>query len=527
MDYPIAPPRFKTGEELGNIIKSQCVGKDGVKLKSRDFVDSILSFCLDELYDERIGIVYGLRATGKTVGMLQAAERLIAQGHKVAFVRYNFEESGMLDANFEITKLAGEGYTHFFLDEAVYLGGFLKNCDSWPDMYAPQYRVKIVITGDDSFLLWLAREKTLYGRYVAFSTNCSNCHEFKRVLGKGYTDYKSQGGLFLEVENESALELFPGNPNASIEKFIEDAIVGNLARTLEQCNEDFFGNYYFDLLYAIEAPVLYKGVVSILKLAAEEGIRRSFIRDASKIQDFDAIIGNWPVPDMARLVEETGILQNRIKIGSFESSRDALIAYMVRVECLIESRSGVSDKAAMQKTLYFAQPALMSYAIAEAKRAIMEMAGVGKIDPASFSESLDQAADSALSENVVYAHLLLFADRQDVTFRYQDKEGREIDAVVINRNEKTLRLIEVRSQSRIDAARVFENEARCLYDGEALKNIAAPDDFSITRIIAHAGENELVSHEKGELFLLNIEKLLCRIKDLELFLSEVRGLEKS
>jgi predicted AAA+ superfamily ATPase len=118
---------FQTENDLLQLINSLAV-KDGNKLKRRAFVEPLIGFCSNNEFDAKLGIVFGLRSTGKTVGMLQAAEYLMQQGKKVAYAHINCHELGIRDANSEITALAKAGYTHFFIDEAPYLGGFGPIC---------------------------------------------------------------------------------------------------------------------------------------------------------------------------------------------------------------------------------------------------------------------------------------------------------------------------------------------------------------------------------------------------------------
>jgi hypothetical protein len=153
----------------------------------------------------------------------------------------------------------------------------------------------------------------------------------------------------------------------------------------------------------------------------------------------------------------------------------------------------------------------MNYAVDETKRAILSMTGIDKI---AFSNSLEQAAEGALNENIVYTHLLLYADKNDKIFRYRDSETREADAVIINREAKTLSLIKIKSKSKIDTNRVFKNEAKHLFDDEVLQNIGIGDGYTISRIIVYQGESKVVPHTKGDLVLSNIEEFLCNIQDL-------------
>jgi predicted AAA+ superfamily ATPase len=172
----------------------------------------------------------------------------------------------------------------------------------------------------------------------------------------------------------------------------------------------------------------------------------------------------------------------------------------------------------MQITLCFAHPALLSYALDQAKKSLMS---ISDIDTELLSRSLADASKRALYENIVYCHFIRLADKSDKIFPYHDTQDREIDVVSVNRRLNRLRLVEVESKSEFDDSMVFDNEAKDLYDKEILKNIGVDEKFSITRIIAYKGENKRVANVKGALILLNIEDLLCRIKDLDAFIGEI------
>jgi predicted AAA+ superfamily ATPase len=478
---------FIVGGALTGTIES-LTGDASGKYKRRDFVAPLIDYCADGCYNGKIGIVYGLRSTGKTVGMLQAAEELTARGHKVAYAQFNYEESGMRDANAEIVSLAEKGYTHFFIDEAPYLSGFMNLSAEWPDKFVPMYRIKIIVSGTDSFELWLSMNRALYHRNFALSTNRNSFLEYKRVWGGNFDDYKTHGGVFLASDEKTLTELAPGeqaSKNIVVEKFIENAVVDNLLHTLEHCAEyPDSTNYYTDWLYAIDKQVIFKGVISILKSTVETFIRKKFIQNANK-----------------KVIPELGDI-----ISNPKGSIDALIAFLIKIGCLFESYTGESDLSEQRRTLYFAHNALMNYAVNETKRGIMSMTGIDRI---AFANSLEQAAEGALNENIVYTHLLLSANKNDKIFRYRDAENREADAVIINRESKTLCLIEVKSKSKIDVNRVFKNDAKHLYDDEVLKNIGADGEYAISRIIVYRGESKVIPHAKGNLVLSNIEEFLC------------------
>jgi predicted AAA+ superfamily ATPase len=519
---------FEIGESLLQVIDAR-INNNNIKLERRDFVEPLIGFCLNNDFDAKLGIVFGLRSTGKTVGMLQAAESLVQQGKKVAYAHFNYKRSSMYEVSTEIAHLSKDGFTHFFIDEAPYLGEFLTNSAEWADIYVPKYRIKLVISGTDSFELWLAMNRSLYHRYVCFSTNRNSYPEYKRILKKGYDDYKAYGGVFLDNEYSvsKASLILERSDKIVMETFINDAIVENLINTLEHCNEDSStGSYYLDWLYAIDKQVIYKGVIALLQSAAESMVRKNFINNAMKksIPQLGEILSNWPSYDKenikSRIAAQIGIYQNSIKIENPKESINALIEFLVRIECLVESSQGLSDLVITNKTLFFAHPALMNYALEETKKAISSLSN---IDVKAFSESVDQAAAGAMNENIVFFHFILFTSKDYKIFQYHDENDREIDIVVVNRKLHKLYLIEVKSTSRLESKWVFKNEARHLYDNEILNKIGIDDEFNIIRIIAYRGNNLCLHHIQGPLFLLNIEQLLCRIEDLDLFIDDVRN----
>ena len=517
---------FITGEILLRAIQSQTV-TPSAKFERRDFVEPLIKFCLDNDYRAKIGIVYGLRSTGKTVGMLQAADELISQGHKVAYARFNYKTTGMRDANTEILKLVEEGVTHFFIDEASYLSGFLHESAEWADTFVPCNRIKIIVSGTDSFELWLAMGRALYHRYVRFSTNFCSYPEYKRVWAKSYDEYKVKGGVFLSEEVNAELEPLTQQHRESTsiyENFIKDAIVTNLMRTLEHVNEyGGVGKYYAEWLYAIDEQVIYKGVIAILKSTVESYIKKNFIKEArnKNIPKLGEIISKWSDADKSdikeRIANAMGIYQNSIKIDKPAGSIEALMQFLVKIGCLLEGETSTSDMIEGQKTFYFGHNALMNYAIEETKLGIEQLEGINSDD---FKDSLQQAAEGSLNENIVYTHLTLACRGDEKIFRYRDADAREVDAVIISRKNKTVKLFEVKSKAKIDVSRIASNEARHLLDEAVIKSIGA-EDFTITRVVVSKNNTGFAVSKDNVLLLVNIEDLLVHHKDLTSYLDRL------
>ena len=495
---------FITGSELLDFIEAQ-TGVSPDRFKRRDFVEPLIEFCLDGNYTARLGIVSGLRSTGKTVGMLQAAEELIKQGHKVAYARFNYGKTGMNDVNDELVQLAKEGFSHFFIDEASYLGGFINGSAEWADMFVPLYRVKIVISGTDSFMLWTAQRTSLFHRYVLFSINWNSFPEYKRVIGKSYDDFKRQGGIF-------AAEDMP--------EFIQSAVVDNLLHTIEHCMEDANRRTeYTDRLYGLNRAAVYKAVISIFKCAAEDAITEHFVEKSNQKNIVDlgtAVKGLSGVEKRdikSRVAESIEVYRNFTPVKDPLSAIEALIEFLIKIGCLY-GYSTATHEFVGANSYTFTHNALMNYAIEETVQGILKLNG---IDRQGFIEGIKQAAEGALNESIVFTHILQGAKKGEKVFKYRDLENREIDITVINREAKTLRLIEVKSKTKIDKERVFTNDARHLFDDEILKNIGIDEGFAITRALVYMGVSGFVVGEKDVLHVVNIEDLLINHKDLGQF----------
>ncbi|MDR1060937.1 MAG: HAD-IIB family hydrolase, partial [Clostridiales bacterium] len=213
---------FQTGDKLASTVSKMTSGAGG-KFQRRDFVSPLIDFCTDNCYNGKLGIVYGLRSTGKTVGMLQAAETLAERGYRAAYARFNYEETGMAAVTEEIKALSESGVTHFFVDEASYLSGFINLAPDWSDWLVPERGIKIIISGTDSFMLWTAQRTSLFHRYAQFSTNWNSFPEYRRVTGKPYDEYNREGGIFAVGEMPA---------------FIQSAVVDNLLHTIAHCVDD-------------------------------------------------------------------------------------------------------------------------------------------------------------------------------------------------------------------------------------------------------------------------------------------------
>ncbi|MDR1826821.1 MAG: ATP-binding protein [Methylobacteriaceae bacterium] len=500
---------FQTGEELQATISSETSDEKG-RFNRRDFVQPLIDYCLRNCFNAGVGIVFGIRATGKTVGMLQAAQQLIADGHTVAYARFNYNDTGMDVVTDEIYSLADKGITCFFVDEASYLNGFMSLVAEWADRIVPGRKVKIVISGTDSFLLWLTREDALFHRFEQFSTNYMTYSEYKRVVGKSFENYKHHGGLF---------------ESGNVESFLRQSIVDNLIHTLDHCFDGILRrNVYTDLLYGLSPAVIYKAVISILKSTAEDSIRRMFIRDAHQrtIADLGTAVSGWSKQNKddikKRIADEMSIYDDFRGIKHPGEVIDALIGFLLNIGCLTEFKSSLTGIASTQSNYYFTQNALMSYAVNET---IDALGKIGSIQQRVFEQSIEQAAEGAMNETIVATHILHSVKPDEKAFKYRDLQGREIDCVVLNRENGYARLIEVKSAVAVNPNAVFSADARHLYDAELLENLGLDKSFKVMRILVYKGRTRRLKRREDDLVLANIEEFISNCADISNFASAV------
>jgi predicted AAA+ superfamily ATPase len=501
---------FQISNALASTI-NKMTAREGNKYQLRNFVKPLLEFCTDNCYDGKVGIVYGIRSTGKTVGMLQTAEILTSRGFKVAYAQFASETVGMDAVTEEIRYLSTNGISHFFVDEASNLGGFVNCVSDWSDRLVPELGIKIILAGTDSFMLWTAERSSLFHRYKQFSTNWTDFSEYKRITGLSFETYKKSGGIYT---NDNMLD------------FVQTAVVENLVHTIQHLTEDENRRtYYTDALCGIGIDVMYKAIISILKCAVEEYIETHFVDNSEKknIVDLGTVIsglsGRQKRDIKQRVADSVDIYRNFIPVQNPLHVIDTLILFLVNIGCLIESTTATSDFGSVQKTYSFSHNALMNFAIEETIKATLDLPD---IDHGKYRDSIRQASIGAVTENILFVHVFLAASPDEKVFKYRDKEDREVDIVSINRDKKILRLFEVKATTNINFNYVFIEEAKHLYNQDVLQYIGEIDtEYEITRVIAYMGKTQTIGNCNGELHLINIEELLVHCMDIESYLNRL------
>lgn len=207
-------------------LKENAMAQTGLdKVYERDFVDSIRKYCFGDDFP-RVYIVCGLRATGKTFGLLQAVE--------------DFDDTIYISAQRDEPE-TGRDYIEYLrnvkekniiIDEYTWikdnhdLSGYL-----WT---LTQNGKRIAITGTHSLALDYLEDGALIHRAHNINVNMLTYEEYCRVYQKPYCkksciEFLETGGIF----KERALSSY-----TTMTDYIQDAVIDDLARFMKLSNEE-------------------------------------------------------------------------------------------------------------------------------------------------------------------------------------------------------------------------------------------------------------------------------------------------
>ena len=149
--------------------------------------------------DARVCILYGLRRTGKTTLLLQAAAALGTERARAAYVKAAARDD-LARLNRDVKRLQSLGYRYLFIDEVTLLEDFVDGASLLSDIFAAQ-GLRIVLSGTDSLGFWLSLHDELYDRATTIHTTFIPFREHARLLGiHDVDDYIAHGGTLRQGE---------------------------------------------------------------------------------------------------------------------------------------------------------------------------------------------------------------------------------------------------------------------------------------------------------------------------------------
>ena len=242
---------IKTGEAL------RYWARGAAAWERRDKFPNILRY-LRWKQEPRVCAIYGLRRTGKTTMLMQAALELTEE----EFARTAYLKATVDTSIYEIDRilkdLESKGYRYVFIDEVTLMEDFIDAAAVFSDVYAAG-GMKIVLSGTDSLGFWFASDNELYDRAYMIHTTVIPYAEHARLLKTDdIDDYIRYGGMLQAGElafhdADARRDDASFRDDESTRRYVDTAIAQNIQRSL-RCFQH--GSRFFSLRPLFEAGEL-------------------------------------------------------------------------------------------------------------------------------------------------------------------------------------------------------------------------------------------------------------------------------
>ena len=217
---------FNTDVSMGEVLTR--VAHRPSKARHRDAMTELRHYM--ETRTPSVCVIYGLRRTGKTWLMLQAASESEArEPGSTAYVNIEADKD-TVDLREDMDELLRTHVKYVFVDEVTYLEDFWAFSQLLADKYA-QSGMRVILSGTNSLAFALARGGGLYDRAVTIHTTRIPYAEHARLLSEVDVDeYMRMGGLL--SNSEKTREGNPFYDLAGTNEYIHTAIAKNAVESL-------------------------------------------------------------------------------------------------------------------------------------------------------------------------------------------------------------------------------------------------------------------------------------------------------
>ena len=218
-------------------------------LRPRDILEKMKFFT--ESVERRVGVLYGLRRTGKSVLLRQWLMGLPEDlKKKAAYITVDSES--LYDIKKDLKTLRENGYRYVALDEITICKDFIDYSAPLADMFAGS-GMKIFLAGTDSLSLWLTSVGRLFDRDYILHTTAISFAEWKRLFGNvTLDDYIRFGGLLHHEPTEGEDRHSPPLPwtAQAVRQYFSASISSNIQNSLRNYKDGERAGILSDLLYS-------------------------------------------------------------------------------------------------------------------------------------------------------------------------------------------------------------------------------------------------------------------------------------
>lgn len=502
--------RVQTGRELENLCRPV------LRFQTRDCFRSLQKY-LETGAEGRICLLYGLRRTGKTTMLLQAASQLPAG--KTAYIKIipsdRFED---LDADLRI--LSEKGYQYIFIDEITLLSDFIDVSSIFSDIYA-MMGMKLVLSGTDSLGFLLAARDELYDRAYTIHTTFIPFREYARILGiRDIDEYIRYGGTFRMGESdfddpELEEDSISFRDDESTRRYIDTAIARNIQHSLAHYRQGTHFRHLVDLYDAGELTSAINRVIEdmnhrfLLSILTKEfvsndlGISRKNLRknpDPAKQSDALYRINTNEVTERLRQILDIRNLEE-MKVSLTADHIAEIKEYLYLLDLIVDCPIETIDGETPVEHILFTQPG-MRYSQAQALVfSLMKDRLFSELDYeecAMVTERILEEVRGRMMEEIVLLETVRAGGRTKNVFKLQFVTG-EFDMVVTDRKRPGCSIYEIKHSREVVPA-----QSRYLVDEETCRLTEHRYGKINKRTVLYRGDSRVV----GPVQYQNVEEYL-------------------
>ncbi|MBQ7923654.1 MAG: AAA family ATPase [Clostridia bacterium] len=457
------PGDFHTNVVTG--ISLQALTRRVEKYQKRDCFTLLRQFITREL-DGKIGILYGLRRTGKTTLLFQMIRELPVE--QTAYIKVKTTDN-MSKLTKDLDCLNKTGCKYVFIDEITLMEDFINTAAVLSDIYA-MMGMKIVVSGTDSLGFAMANRDELYDRSVTIHTSFIPFREYSRLLGIDSVDSYIEYGGTLKMENmsfndpDSTFDDVSFRDDESTRKYIDSAISRNIQHTLKNDN---YGEYFNQLRELYDKGELTNVINRIVESMNHQFLLR-VVQEEFKSHDLgssrELLLREAPAERAHVLYDvDTKAIVERLKaiieikercettIEITQEHIEKVKKYLFMLDLIVNCTERHESRAQSEHTV-FSQPG-MRYSIA---KALVYSLGqdeyfqtVSEIDKQYIITKILDDVKGKMLEDIVLLETYKAASRSQDVFKFKFDIRGEYDMVIYDRDTNTCRIYEVKHSDKI------------------------------------------------------------------------------
>ena len=489
------------------------------KFEKRDCYRLLHKFINND-YDGKICILYGLRRTGKTTLLFQMMGEFSVK--QTAYIKIQATDNMSLLTK-DLKKLFRLGYQYVFIDEITLLDDFINTAAVLSDVFS-MMGMKIVVSGTDSLGFAMANRDELYDRSIMIHTSFIPFREYVRLLNIPSIDEYIEYGGTLKKENmdfndpEAALDEVAFRDDESTRKYIDSAISRNIQHTLKN---DHYGEYFNQLRDLYEEGELTNVINRIVENMNHRFLLR-VVQQKFKSHDFgsakELLLHDLPAPRATVLyeVDEKEIIarlkaiidikeKEEYTVNIIQEHVDKVRKYLLMLDLIMECEERYESGKIAEYTV-FSQPG-MRYAIAKALvHSLMQdeyFRSLSEVDKEYIASKILDDVKGRMLEDIVLLEVSKAVDKTQQVFKFKFDTGGEYDMVIYDKKAHTCRIYEIKHSSEIN-----EKQVRYLLDDEKCLILQAKFGPIVGKYVLYRGENAGAFGVQYR----NVEQFLCALK---------------